>query len=148
MRDKKRSAVITGIGIICATGNTVGEFLASLKQGRRGIREITLFDCAGYPSNLAAQIAGYDPLDFFDKRELHRLSRVDQFVLIAAEEALADACLKPHPEDGERIGVCLGAGAGGMLSAEIYHRQLLDGKRPRPYSRKRPRALPGKVLFQ
>ena len=132
MRDKKRSAVITGIGIICATGNTVGEFLASLKQGRRGIREITLFDCTGYPSTIAAQIAGYDPLDFFDKRELRRLSRVDQFVLIAAEEALVDADLALNPKDGAPIGVCLGAGAGGMLSAEIYHRQLLDGKRPRP----------------
>jgi 3-oxoacyl-[acyl-carrier-protein] synthase II len=129
MRDKKRSAVITGMGIICATGKNVAEFLTSLQEGRRGIREITLFDCAGYPSNLAAQIAGYDPLDFFDKRELRRLSRVDQFVLIAAEEALADADLM---RDGERIGVCLGVGAGGMLSAEIYHRQLLDGKRPRP----------------
>jgi len=129
MQDKKRSAVITGMGIICATGNKVGEFLSSLKEGRRGIREITLFDCAGYPSNIAAQIKGYDPLDFFDKRELRRLSRVDQFVLIAAEEALADADLS---RNGEHVGVCLGAGAGGMLSAEIYHRQLLDGKRPRP----------------
>src|SRR5208337_2909783 len=132
MKDKKRSAVITGMGIICATGKNTGEFLTSLKQGRRGIREITLFDCTGYPSNLAAQIAGYDPLDFFDKRELGRISRVDQFVLLAAEEALADADLVLHPKDGVRIGVCLGAGAGGMLSAEIYHRQLLDGKRPRP----------------
>jgi 3-oxoacyl-[acyl-carrier-protein] synthase II len=132
MSDKKRSAVITGMGIICATGNNVGEFLTSLKEGKRGIREITLFDCSGYPSHMAAQIEGYDPLDFFDKRELRRLSRVDQFVLIAAEEALADADLRPYPADGEHIGVCLGAGAGGMLSAEIYHRQLLAGKRPRP----------------
>jgi 3-oxoacyl-[acyl-carrier-protein] synthase II len=132
MRNKKRSAVITGIGIICAAGKNTGGFLTSLKQGRRGIKEITLFDCAGYPSHLAAQIEGYDPLDFFDRRDLRRLSRVDQFVLIAAEEALADADLVLNPNDGAHIGVCLGAGAGGMLSAEIYHRQLLDGKRPRP----------------
>jgi 3-oxoacyl-[acyl-carrier-protein] synthase II len=129
MRDKKRSAVITGMGIICAAGKNVGEFLASLKQGQRGIREITLFDCTGYPSNLAAEIAGYDPLDFFAKRELRRLSRVDQFVLIAAEQALADADLI---RNGGCMGVCLGAGAGGMLSAETYHRQFLDGKRRRP----------------
>jgi 3-oxoacyl-[acyl-carrier-protein] synthase II len=129
MRDKKRSAVITGMGIICAVGKNVGEFLASLKQGQRGIREITLLDCTGYPSNMAAEIAGYDPLDFFNKRELRRLSRVDQFVLIAAEQALADADLI---RNGGGMGVCLGAGAGGMLPAETYHRQLLEGKRPRP----------------
>jgi 3-oxoacyl-[acyl-carrier-protein] synthase II len=132
MGDKKRSAVVTGMGVICAAGKNTGEFLTSLKDGRRGIKEITLFDCTGYPSRMAAQIEGYDPLDFFDKRELRRLSRVDQFVLIAAEEALADADLVLNPKDGAHIGVCLGAGAGGMLSAEIYHRQLLDGKRPRP----------------
>jgi 3-oxoacyl-[acyl-carrier-protein] synthase II len=130
MRDrKKRSAVITGMGVICATGKNVRDFLASLQQGRRGIREITLFDCSGYPSHLAAQIAGYDSHDFFDTRELRRLSRVDQFVLIAAAEALADADLG---RNGEQFGVCLGAGAGGMLSAEAYHRQLLEGKRPKP----------------
>jgi 3-oxoacyl-[acyl-carrier-protein] synthase II len=127
-----RSAVITGLGTICATGRNVTEFLAALQEGKRGLREITLFDCSGYPSQMAAQIERYDPLDFFDKRELHRLSRVDQFILIAAHEALVDAELISTAGNGERCGVCLGVGAGGMLSAEAYHRQLLDGKRPRP----------------
>jgi 3-oxoacyl-[acyl-carrier-protein] synthase II len=131
MRGDKR-VVITGMGVICATGGSVEEFLVSLQEGRRGIRKITLFDVGGYPSQVAAQIGGYDPLKFFDKRELRRLSRVDQFVLIAAQQAFADAGLRPRKENGEHIGVCLGVGAGGMLSAETYHRQLLDGKRPRP----------------
>jgi len=131
MRDNKR-VVITGMGVICATAGSVEEFFVSLKEGRQGIREITLFDCSGYPSQVAAQIEGYDPLDFFDRRELRRLSRVDQFVLIAAREAFADAGLKDTIDHGERSGVCLGAGAGGMLSAETYHHQLLEGKRPRP----------------
>ena len=128
MRDN-REVVITGLGVICATAGTVGEFLASLRQGRRGIKEVTLFDCTGYPSQVAAEIAGYNPEDFFSKRELRRISRVDQFVLIAARQALADAGLN---QDGAHTGVCLGAGAAGMSSAEVYHRQLLAGKRPRP----------------
>ena len=131
MRDNRR-VVITGMGVICATGSTVEGFLAALQGGEQGIKEITLFDCSGYPSHVGAQIEGYDPLDFFDKRELRRLSRDDQFVLIAAREAWADAGLKSAAGNGERCGVCLGVGAGGMHSAEVYHRQLLDGKRPRP----------------
>lgn len=131
MRNNK-SVVITGMGIICATGSNATEFLASLEEGKRGITEITLFDCSGYASQMAAQIKGYDPLDFFDKKELRRLSRVDQFVLIAAQEAFDDAGLRNTTVNGEHIGVCLGVGAGGMLSAEGYHRQLLNGKRPRP----------------
>jgi 3-oxoacyl-[acyl-carrier-protein] synthase II len=131
MRDNRR-VVITGMGVICATGSTVEEFLAALQGGEQGMKEITLFDCSGYPSHVGAQIEEYDPLDFFDKQELRRLSRDDQFVLIAAREACADAGLKSAAGNGERSGVCLGVGAGGMRSAEVYHRQLLDGKRPRP----------------
>ena len=131
MRDNRR-VVITGMGVICATAGTVPEFLAALQEGRQGIQEITLFDCSGYPSHMGAQIDEYDPLGFFEKRELRRLSRDDQFVLIAGGEAYADAGLRNAGGNGERCGVCLGVGAGGMLSAEAYHRQLLDGKRPRP----------------
>jgi 3-oxoacyl-[acyl-carrier-protein] synthase II len=128
MRDN-REVVITGLGVICATAGTVEEFLTSLREGRRGIKEVSLFDCTGYPSHRAAEIAGYKPEDFFSKRELRRISRADQFVLIAAQQALADAGLN---QDGAHTGVCLGAGAAGMSSAEVYHRQLLAGKRPRP----------------
>jgi 3-oxoacyl-[acyl-carrier-protein] synthase II len=128
MRDN-REVVITGLGVFCATANTVEEFLASLRAGRRGIKEVTLFDCAGYPSRVAAEITGYNADDFFSQRELQRISRADQFALIAAQEALADAGLNG---DRAHTGICLGAGAAGMSSAEVYHRQLLDGKRPRP----------------
>lgn len=131
MRAKKR-VVITGMGMVCATGGNVGEFLASLREGKRGIKEVTLFDVSGYPSRVAAQLDGYDPLGFFNSRELCRLSRVDQFVLIAAQEAFSDAELRLSRGQREYTGVCLGAGAGGMLSAEAYHRHLLQGGRPRP----------------
>ena len=124
-----REVVITGVGVICATAGTVEEFLTSLREGRRGIKEVTLFDCTGYPSQMAAEIANYKPENFFSQRELRRISRADQFVLIAARQALADAGLN---RDGAHTGVCLGAGAAGMSSAEVYHRQLLAGKRPRP----------------
>ncbi|OGP95053.1 MAG: hypothetical protein A2Z19_04385 [Deltaproteobacteria bacterium RBG_16_54_18] len=124
-----REVVITGVGVICATAGTVEEFLTSLREGRRGIKEVTLFDCTGYPSQMAAEIADYKPENFFSQRELRRISRADQFVLIAARQALADAGLN---RDGAHTGVCLGAGAAGMSSAEVYHRQLLAGKRPRP----------------
>jgi 3-oxoacyl-[acyl-carrier-protein] synthase II len=77
MEDNRR-VVITGMGVICATGSTVAQFLDALQEGRQGIKEITLFDSSGYPSHVGGQIDGYDSLDFFDKRELRRLSRDDQ----------------------------------------------------------------------
>jgi 3-oxoacyl-[acyl-carrier-protein] synthase II len=131
MRGKK-TAVITGMGTICATAGNVEEFLIALQERKRGIRGITLFDCTGYPAQIAAQIERYDPPNFLDKRVLRRLSRVDQFILIAAHEAFTDAGLRSAAGNGDRNGVCLGVGAGGMLSAEVYHRQLLERRRPRP----------------
>ena len=57
MKDNK-SVVITGRGVICATGGNVEEFLVSLKEGKRGITEIALFDCSGYASQVAAPRTG------------------------------------------------------------------------------------------
>ncbi|RPJ11531.1 MAG: beta-ketoacyl-[acyl-carrier-protein] synthase family protein, partial [Deltaproteobacteria bacterium] len=70
---------------------------------------------------------GYRPEDFFEGRVLKRTSRTDQFALIAAEEAVRTSGLSSIPP--EEVSVCLGAGAGGMFEAEVYHRKvLLKGK--------------------
>ena len=133
-RTGKRRVVITGLGVFTAIGKSVPQFRSSLERGEAGIDEVTLFDVSKYPSKIAAQIKNFDPAEYFERRESRRLSRADQFALIAAQEAIRDARIEvdgvAHPE----IGVCLGAGAGGMLSAERYHRQLLlnEKERPRP----------------
>ena len=103
------------------------EFQLSLKEGRTGIGPITLFDTSKYPSKIGAEVRDYQPKEYFEKRELKRLSRTDQFALIASEEAVKTSGIYSYPR--EEVGVCLGAGAGGMFEAEAYHREiLLKGK--------------------
>jgi 3-oxoacyl-[acyl-carrier-protein] synthase II len=122
-----KRVVITGMGIFCSVGKNVEEILQSLREGRTGIGPITLFDTSKYPSKIGAEIRDYHPEEFFGKKELKRLSRTDQFALIAAEEAVKDSRLNSYAP--EEIGICLGAGAGGMFEAEAYHREvLLKGK--------------------
>ena len=123
-----KRVVITGMGIFCSIGKDVEEFLRSLKEGHSGIGEITLFDTSKYPSKIGAEVRDYRPEEFFGKKELKRLSRTDQFALIAAEEAVKiSGGVNSYPS--EEVGVCLGAGAGGMFEAEAYHREiLLKGK--------------------
>jgi len=122
-----KRVAITGMGIFCSTAKNVGEFLQSLKEGKTGIGEITLFDTSKYPSKIGAQIKDYRPDEFFKRKDLKRLSRTDQFGLIAAEEAEKASGIRSYPS--EEVGVCLGAGAGGMFEAEAYHREiLLKGK--------------------
>jgi 3-oxoacyl-[acyl-carrier-protein] synthase II len=124
---KCKRVVITGMGIFCSIGKTVEEFLHSLRGGRTGIGPISLFDTSKYPSKIGAEIRDYRGEEFFSKKDLKRLSRTDQFALIAAEEAIKGSGIQCFPPEG--VGICLGAGAGGMFEAEAYHREiLLEGK--------------------
>ncbi|OGP74151.1 MAG: beta-ketoacyl synthase [Deltaproteobacteria bacterium RBG_16_49_23] len=125
-----KRVVVTGMGVFCSIGKRVNEFAQSLKEGRTGIGPITLFDTSKYPSKIGAEIRDYRAEDYFKKRELNRLSRTDQFGLIAAEEAVQSFGIEYYPP--EEVGVCLGAGAGGMYEAETYHREILLKGKSRP----------------
>jgi 3-oxoacyl-[acyl-carrier-protein] synthase II len=124
---KSKRVAITGLGIFCSIGKNAEEFFQSLKGGRSGIGSISLFDTSKYPCKIGAEIRDYQPEKFFGKKELKRISRTDQFALIASEEAVKASEIDSYPLD--EVGVCLGAGAGGMFEAEAYHREvLLKGK--------------------
>jgi len=127
---KSKRVVITGAGIFCSIGKSMDEFAQSLKEGRSGIGPVTLFDTSKYPSRIGAEVRGYQPEKYFKKRDLKRLSRTDQLGLIAAEEAVENSGIDSYPP--EEIGICLGAGAGGMFEAETYHREVLIKGKSRP----------------
>jgi 3-oxoacyl-[acyl-carrier-protein] synthase II len=120
--ESKRVA-ITGLGIFCSVGKNTEGFLQSVKGGHSGIGPITLFDTSKYPCKIGAQIRDYRPEGFFGKKELKKLSRVDQFGLIASDEAVKASGIHCYPS--EEVGICLGAGAGGMFEAEMYHREVI-----------------------
>ncbi|MBM4348939.1 MAG: beta-ketoacyl-[acyl-carrier-protein] synthase family protein [Deltaproteobacteria bacterium] len=128
---KTKRVVITGLGIFCSIGKSVEEFCQSLREGRSGIGPVTLFDTSKYPSKIGAEVRDYQPEKYFRKRELKKLSRTDQLGLIAAEEAVKDSGIASYPP--EQVGVCLGAGAGGMFEAEAYHREILLKKKSSPF---------------
>src|SRR4030043_557027 len=127
---KTRRVAITGIGVFCSIGKNVEEFLQSLKEGQSGIGPITLFDTSKYPCKIGAEIRDYWSEKFFGKKELKKLSRADQFGLIASEEAVKASGIHSYPS--EEVGVCLGAGAGGMFEAETYHREILVKRKSKP----------------
>ena len=128
MRPKR--IAITGLGIFCSIGKSVEEFTQSLRNGKTGIGPITLFDTSKYPCKIGAEIRNYRSEDYFEKKELKKVSRTDQFALIASEDAVKASGIDSYPS--EEIGVCLGAGAGGMFEAETYHREILVKGKSRP----------------
>ena len=125
-----KRVVITGIGVFCSTGKNAEEFLQSLKDGQSGIGPITLFDTSKYPCKIGAEIRDYRAEGFFKKKELKKLSRADQFGLIASEEVVKASGIQSYLS--EEVGVCLGAGAGGMFEAETYHREVLIKGKSKP----------------
>jgi 3-oxoacyl-[acyl-carrier-protein] synthase II len=123
----RKRVVITGLGVVSAVGNSLPEFWDSLIHGKDGTKEITAFDPTLYRTKIAAEVSGLDPGAHFSKKEVHRLSRCDQFGIIAFREAWKGARLDQSPINKDRVGVVLGAGSGGILSVERYFRNFYKG---------------------
>ncbi|MCF8145004.1 MAG: beta-ketoacyl-ACP synthase II [Deltaproteobacteria bacterium] len=113
-----RRVVITGLGVVAANGIGVSHFWESNISGRPGINRITSFDASHYPSQVAAEVSGFDPLLYMPDKVAKRVDRFVHFGLAAAKMALDDSGLNLGSEDPERIGVIIGSGLGGVLFHE------------------------------
>ena len=122
-----RRVVVTGIGLLCGIGKTAPEVWNNLLAGKSGMAPITSFDTTGFPVTFAAEVKGFDPLDFMDKKEARKLGRFIHFALAAAHEALTHSGLKIGPENAERVGVHIGSGIGGFDVIEREHSAMLHG---------------------
>ena len=111
---KKRRVVITGLGTVNPTGNTVAESWANIKAGRCAVGPITAFDTADFKVKLAAEVKDFDPAARIDKREARKMARFTQFAVAAADEAVRDSGLALEEIDHTRFGVILSSGIGGL----------------------------------
>ncbi len=128
-----RRVAVTGLGVISAIGESLAEFKQGLFNGTCGIGSISLFDTAGFPCQVAAQVKQEHFKVDLDSRELRRVSRCDLLGLIAAQEAILNSGLDLDGCDTDNIGVVLGGGAGGMRSWEEFRRAQWSGATtPRP----------------
>ncbi|HET6365641.1 MAG TPA: beta-ketoacyl-ACP synthase II [Pseudomonadales bacterium] len=123
--DKTR-VVITGLGAVTPLGNTAEEFWASLTQGKSGIGPITRFDSTGYATRIAGEVRGFDALKYVDKKDDRKLDLYLKYALACAVMAVEDAGLDPAKEDGNRFGVLVGSGIGGLGTLLDSHKTLLD----------------------
>jgi 3-oxoacyl-[acyl-carrier-protein] synthase II len=138
----RRRVVVTGLGMLSPIGNDVKSSWAAALAGRSGAAEIDLFDTSDYPVRIAACVKDFDPTTFMDRKELRRIDPFIQYGLAAGVEAIADAGLPEHPDDGDRYGVAIGSGIGGINTIEETHNVLLKSG-PRRVS---PFFVPGSVI--
>ncbi len=126
----KRRVVVTGIGTINALANNVTDTWEKLVQGDSGIDRITRFDVENLPSQIAAEVKGYDSKDHFDQKEIKRFDLYTQYAMIAGQEALEVSGLLKNNFDPEMFGVIIGAGIGGITTfTEEAYKMFQKGPR-------------------
>jgi 3-oxoacyl-[acyl-carrier-protein] synthase II len=122
-----RRVVVTGLGLICGVGNTTGDVWNAVLAGKSGVARITRFDSAAFACQIAAEVKGFDPLNFIEKKELKKMGRFIHLAIAAADEAMQMSALKVTPENDERVGVHIGSGIGGFDIIEREHAALVEG---------------------
>jgi len=110
-----RRVVVTGLGAITPLGNTVDELWNSLLNGVSGAAEITHFDTSNYKTKFACELKNFDPLKYFDRKEVRKVDPYAQYAMAASEEAILDAKIDATL-DYDRIGVIMATGIGGFTS--------------------------------
>src|SRR5206468_6197884 len=129
-----RRVVVTGLGALTPMGNTADEFWSALKQARSGVGPITKFDAHVknaqgeflYPARIAAEVRNFDPLKYVDKKEARRLDQFLQYAMACSVMAVEDAGLDIAKVNGDRFGVLIGSGIGGIQTLLSNHDTLRE----------------------
>ncbi|UCE41249.1 MAG: beta-ketoacyl-ACP synthase II [Candidatus Aminicenantes bacterium] len=120
-----RRVVITGIGLVSPLGVGVERNWKALLEGEGGIGPITKFDTSAFSSRIAGEVKDFDPLEFMDKKEARKMDPFIQYAIAAAEQAVEDAGIRKETLEGDRTGVYVGSGIGGIGAIENQHEILL-----------------------
>jgi 3-oxoacyl-[acyl-carrier-protein] synthase II len=124
-----KRVVVTGLGALTPIGNNVPALWDSLVKGVSGAGPITHFDASKFRCRIASELKGFDPLNFFDKKEMRLLDGYTVYGLVTVEEAMRDSGLDDTNVDKDRFGVIWGSGMGGVksLQDELREFALSDG---------------------
>ena len=121
-----RRVVITGIGLVTPLGVGTQKNWKALLRGKNGIGPVTRFDVTRFATRFAGEIKGFDPLPFIEKKEVRKMDLFIQYAVVAAHLAVEDSGIAPAALEGDRTGVCVGSGIGGIGSLEETHKVLLE----------------------
>ena len=122
-----RRVVVTGIGLVSALGIGTRETWEALLAGQSGVTRITRFDVSGYATQIAAEVKGFDPLAFIEKKDIKKMDLFIQYAIAAAQFAMDDSGLQITAANAPNIGVYIGSGIGGFITIEREHEALLNG---------------------
>jgi nodulation protein E len=128
--------VVTGLGVIAASGKGVDAFFSRLVQGQSSVQRITQFDPTPLTIQIAAEVPNYAAADYFPPKRLDLMDRFTQFALIAAQEAMKSSEIKIGDREPARFGVVVGSGMGGLHTYEEAYFNLYakEAQRLHPFT--------------
>jgi 3-oxoacyl-[acyl-carrier-protein] synthase II len=123
----KRRVVITGLGVVSPVGNTVEETWNSVKSGKCGITNITLFDASRLPVKVAGEVKDFDITKYgIDSKATRKMARFSKFCLAASAQAISDSGYTPESLKAEKMGVMVGNCLGGIEATEAGFNKFCD----------------------
>jgi 3-oxoacyl-[acyl-carrier-protein] synthase II len=130
----RKRVVITGLGTVTPIGNDVDTFWSALVAGQSGAGPIIAYDASDQAVRIAAEVKDFDPVALLDRRTAKRTDRFTQLILVAADQAIADAGLT-FDRDGNNqdVGAIIGTGIGG-LGTLIDNMEVMQERGPRRVS--------------
>ena len=109
-----RRVVVTGLGALTPLGNSVSEYWNGLINGVSGAGPITKFDASKFKTRFACEIKGFNPEDYFERKEARKLDGFSHYALVVAEQAVKDSGMDLEKINHDRVGVIWGSGIGGL----------------------------------
>lgn len=124
-----KRVVVTGLGAVTPLGNSVNDYWNNLINGVSGAAPITRFDASKFKTRFACEVKGFNPDDYFDKKEARKLDAFSWYGIAASVQAVADSGLDKEGIDRNEVGVIWGSGIGGLdtFQAETFAFAKGDG---------------------
>lgn len=122
----KQRVVVTGLGALTPIGLTAETMWTNMLAGESGVREVTKVNKEDFPMKVAAELIGFDPSDYMEKKDAKRMDPFTQYALAAAKQAVKDSDLVIDDNNANRVGVWVGSGIGGLATYEEQFRKFID----------------------
>lgn len=116
-----KRVVVTGLGAITPIGNNLQSYWEGLKKGVSGAADITRFDASKFKTRFACEVKNFDPLQYFDRKDVRKYDLFAQFGIVASDEAIADSGISPENINYDEVGVIWSSGIGGLMT---FHEEV------------------------
>jgi 3-oxoacyl-[acyl-carrier-protein] synthase II len=125
-----RRVVVTGLGLVSPTGNTVDDGWSGVLNGKSGIRPIEGFDVSAFSTRFGGEIRDFDITAWLEPKEARKCDPFIHYGIAASEQAIADSGIESSGSDADRVGIAMGSGIGGIKTIETnYERWSESGPR-------------------